>query len=125
MRAIDMHSHYSTQKGYCEKTPEGLARIKKVFRCEIDYKTEREMAEDLRRADVKAIESTVRWYLENRPLPGGDTEQLSEDPFDYAAEDRLIKKFVEASNQVKELVPPRSDNRSYARPELSPKEGLK
>jgi len=55
MRAIDMHSHYSTKKGYCEKNPEALARVKKVFRCEINYRTEQEMAEDLRRAEVKAI----------------------------------------------------------------------
>lgn len=73
----------------------------------------------------KAMESTVKWYLENRPLPGGDAEQLSGDSFDYAAEDRLIKKYVEVSNQIKELLPPRSDRRSYARPKLPPKEGLK
>jgi nucleoside-diphosphate-sugar epimerase len=74
---------------------------------------------------VKAMESTVRWYLENRPVPGGDIEQLLEDPFDYAAEDRLIKKFVEASNRIKELVPPRPDKRSYSRPKQPTKEGPK
>lgn len=31
MRAIDMHSHYSTKKGYCVKTPEDLAGVKKFL----------------------------------------------------------------------------------------------
>lgn len=74
---------------------------------------------------VKAIESTVKWYLENRPVPGSDIEQQLEDPFDYAAEDSLIKKFIEASNQIKELAPPRLDKRSYARPKHPTKVGPK
>jgi nucleoside-diphosphate-sugar epimerase len=74
---------------------------------------------------VKAIESTVSWYLENRPTIGSDIEKQLEDHFDYAAEDRLIRKFVEASNQIKELVPPRSDKRSYAGPKQSTKTGFK
>jgi nucleoside-diphosphate-sugar epimerase len=38
----------------------------------------------------EALRRTVEWLLANRPEPGGFTEQLLGDPFDYAAEDRLI-----------------------------------
>lgn len=67
MRAIDMHSHYSTKKGYCVKTPEDLAGVKKVFKCEINYRSEQEMAEDLRKADVKAILDFGR-FLNDLPI---------------------------------------------------------
>ncbi len=38
-----------------------------------------------------ALRRTVEWLCANRPEPGGFTEQLLGDPFDYAAEDALIE----------------------------------
>jgi len=38
----------------------------------------------------EALRRTVDWLLAHRPEPGGFTERLLGDPFDYAAEDRLI-----------------------------------
>lgn len=38
----------------------------------------------------EALARTVRWYVEHPPEPGGDVERALGDPFDYAAEDRLI-----------------------------------
>ncbi len=37
-----------------------------------------------------ALARTVDWLLANPPAPGGMEEQVLQDPFDYAAEDRLI-----------------------------------
>jgi len=39
----------------------------------------------------EAIARTARWYVANRPEPGGQIEQALADPFDYAAEDRLAE----------------------------------
>jgi nucleoside-diphosphate-sugar epimerase len=39
----------------------------------------------------EAIRRTGRWLVENRPEPGGPEEVVLEDPFDYAAEDRLVR----------------------------------
>ncbi len=38
----------------------------------------------------EAIARTARWWAENPPPPGGETERILEDPFDYPNEDRLI-----------------------------------
>ena len=67
MRAIDMHSHYSTKKGYCVKTAEELEKIEKVFKCKTNYRTEEGMAGDLRKADVKAI-LDFGPFLHNLPM---------------------------------------------------------
>ncbi len=37
----------------------------------------------------EALARTVRWLAEHPPAPGGIEEMVLEDPFDYAAEDRL------------------------------------
>lgn len=37
----------------------------------------------------QAVRRTARWLAEHRPEPGGLEETVLEDPFDYAAEDRL------------------------------------
>jgi len=41
----------------------------------------------------RAMELTVKWFLENKPAPRGELEQNIGDPFDYAAEDRLIHRL--------------------------------
>jgi nucleoside-diphosphate-sugar epimerase len=40
-------------------------------------------------APAEGLRRTVAWLLANRPEPGGPTERLLGDTFDYAAEDRL------------------------------------
>ncbi len=54
----------------------------------------------------KAVETSARFYLENRPVLGGETEQQLRDPFDYDAEDRLIDQYYELANKVREVAPP-------------------
>ena len=39
----------------------------------------------------KGLETTVRWFMENPLLYGGEVEQLLGDPFNYEVEDRLIQ----------------------------------
>ena len=55
VKFIDMHSHWSTERGYVLRTPEELAQQIKTWRSEPKYRTEDEMATDLRAAGVKAI----------------------------------------------------------------------
>jgi nucleoside-diphosphate-sugar epimerase len=38
----------------------------------------------------EALVSTARWLVEHPPEPGGMEESVLQDPFDYAAEDRLV-----------------------------------
>jgi nucleoside-diphosphate-sugar epimerase len=38
----------------------------------------------------EALRRTVEWLVDNRPEPGGLTEQILGDPFEYEAEDRLV-----------------------------------
>jgi len=38
----------------------------------------------------QAVPETARWLADHRPEPGGQEEMVLSDPFDYAAEDRLI-----------------------------------
>ncbi len=51
----------------------------------------------------EAIERTVKWFLEHRPQPGGPEEISLGDPFDYAAEDRLIQETKEFYKKAKAL----------------------
>jgi uncharacterized protein len=52
---IDVHSHWSTKKGYVFQTQAELAVQKAVFDSAPTYQTEAEMAEDFRANNVKAI----------------------------------------------------------------------
>ncbi len=54
VKFIDMHSHWSTERGYVLRTPEELAQQIKTWRSEAKYRTEDEQAADLRAAGVKA-----------------------------------------------------------------------
>ena len=49
---------------------------------------------------IEAIRLTVQWYLKNRPERGGEIEQRLADPFDYAAEDRIIEIQKSAVRQM-------------------------
>jgi hypothetical protein len=52
---------------------------------------------------VEAIAKTARWYVEHPPERGGEIEQRLQDPFDYAAEDKLIAILQEARERAQAL----------------------
>lgn len=52
---IDLHSHWSTRRGYVLQTEAELAQQEKTWRSRPNYRSEAEMAEDFRRAGVLAI----------------------------------------------------------------------
>lgn len=47
-------------------------------------------------APAQALAHTARWLVENPPAPGGMEEMVLQDPFDYAAEDRLVAAWRQA-----------------------------
>jgi nucleoside-diphosphate-sugar epimerase len=47
-----------------------------------------------------ALARTARWLLDNQPEAGGTEEMVLTDPFDYAAEDRLVDAWLEAKRTV-------------------------
>lgn len=47
-------------------------------------------------APREALARTARWLMEHPPEPGGVEETVLQDPFDYAAEDRLIAAWQKA-----------------------------
>ena len=49
----------------------------------------------------EALRRTVHWLLAHRPEPGGVTERLLGDPFDYAAEDQLIAAARDALERMR------------------------
>ena len=108
---------------YLVEMPYSLARPARVYSGRSQHrvldisKVQRELGyRDLVPAE-KGIELSVKWYLENRPQPGGEVEKQLRDPFDYAAEDQLIDSFLEAGAKLKELAPPRLGFRHpYAHP---------
>ena len=51
----------------------------------------------------EALRRTVDWLVANRPEPGGFTEQLLGDPFDYTAEDRLIAAAHEGLERMRSV----------------------
>jgi len=65
----------------------------------------------------EALRQTVEWYLKNRPEPGGEIEKRLRDPFDYAAEDQIIKTFKEAADRIRQIpFPIQSAYHPYAHP---------
>ena len=50
-----------------------------------------------------ALRRTVDWWLAHPPEPGGFTEQLLGDPFDYTAEDRLIAAARQSLERMREI----------------------
>ncbi len=55
IRAIDVHSHWSTKRGYPLQTEAELSRLQHTWRAELIYRSEAEMAEDFRQAGVRTI----------------------------------------------------------------------
>lgn len=52
---FDLHSHWSTRRGYPLRSDAELSLQTQTWRSEVQYASEEEMADDLRRANVKAI----------------------------------------------------------------------
>ena len=48
----------------------------------------------------EALGSVVRWLAANPPERGGTTERILQDPFDYAAEDRLMDRWEQAVSGI-------------------------
>ena len=49
------------------------------------------------------LKKTVKYYLKNRPDPGGVLEKYLGDPFDYSSEDRFIHRFKEIEAGIREI----------------------
>src|SRR5687768_5066498 len=54
-RLIDLHSHWSTRRGYVLQTEEELAQQQGTWHSQPRYRTEAEMADDFRAAGVQVI----------------------------------------------------------------------
>ena len=50
-----------------------------------------------------AVRLAARWLVDNRPEPGGYEETALQDPFDYAAEDRLVSWWRDAISDAPDL----------------------
>jgi predicted TIM-barrel fold metal-dependent hydrolase len=68
MKAIDLLVHMSTKKGHAYRNSEDVAAAERYYKRKLEYKTEEEMAQDLRDADVKAILSL--------PMPKASIEEV-------------------------------------------------
>lgn len=55
LQAIDIHSHWSTRRGYPLQTEAELAQQERTWRSKPAYRSEAEMAEDFRHAGVRVI----------------------------------------------------------------------
>jgi uncharacterized protein len=55
IRAIDVHSHWRTKRGYPLQTEAKLSRLQHTWRAELIYRGEAEMAEDFCQAGVRTI----------------------------------------------------------------------
>jgi len=55
MKAIDVHAHFSTEKGSAFHTPAEIAAAERVYKTAIKWKTDDQMANDFLGASVRAI----------------------------------------------------------------------
>lgn len=55
MKMFDIHSHLSTKEGYLLQDPEDIEALEKYYKAKIVFKTEDEMYQDFKKADVKII----------------------------------------------------------------------
>jgi nucleoside-diphosphate-sugar epimerase len=51
----------------------------------------------------QALTATARWLEQHRPEPGGLEERILQDPFDYAAEDRLLERWDRVVADIGEM----------------------
>jgi hypothetical protein len=64
IRAMDVHSHWSTKRGYPLQTEAELSRLQHTWRAELIYRSEAEMAEDFRQARQSEREPSGYWGRE-------------------------------------------------------------
>ncbi len=54
--------------------------------------------------DIVSVEEglrrTIDWHVKNRPDPGGEEEQQLRDPFNYEAEDQIIRVYEECAQRI-------------------------
>ncbi|MFC2039717.1 amidohydrolase family protein [Chloroflexota bacterium] len=55
IKAIDIHSHFGTKRGYLWRTPEEILHAENTYNYKVKYHTEKEQAQYLRDAKVKVI----------------------------------------------------------------------
>ena len=55
MKMFDIHSHLSTRKGFMLQDEEDIQALEKYYKAKMTFKTEDEMYQDFKRADVKVI----------------------------------------------------------------------
>ncbi|MDP6511322.1 MAG: NAD-dependent epimerase/dehydratase family protein [Dehalococcoidia bacterium] len=67
----------------------------------------------------EALRRTVRWHVDHRYEPGGEIEKLLGDPFDYEAEDRLIRAYRDSVKHLSRLPGTRPE---WSHPYPHPKE---
>ena len=79
MKTVDMHSPYSTKRTYLWRTPEEVAIAEQKYRFRADYKTEEEMAQDLRVANGKGV---FDLEFATKILPLDEAKEMQ----DYAAQ---------------------------------------
>jgi nucleoside-diphosphate-sugar epimerase len=69
---------------------------------------------------VEALTRTARWYVDNPIARGSEFEQRLPDPFDYAAEDKIIALYRDFAAKVAEVkVNARDPGHPYAHPKAS------
>jgi nucleoside-diphosphate-sugar epimerase len=70
----------------------------------------------------EALRQTVQWYLENKPERGGEIEKRLRDPFNYEAEDKILKAYKESIDRILRIpYPVDSIHHPYAHPKVSRK----
>lgn len=78
MKAIDVHSHLSTEEGSIQYSDEVRKGMEAYYRFKTSYKTEDEMAADFRKADVKGL--IIAWDSEHnmgtKPVPNDYVAKL-------------------------------------------------
>ncbi|MFH1626187.1 MAG: NAD-dependent epimerase/dehydratase family protein, partial [Pseudomonadota bacterium] len=69
----------------------------------------------------EGLRKTIQYYLDNPLERGGEIEQRLNDPFDYEAEDRLIKKYQESLKKLSGIFSIERWRHPYAHPDKSRK----
>ncbi len=115
MRMLDVHSHMSTKEGYLVQEPEKVKALEAYYKAEMPYKTEDEMYQDFKKANVKAIISPAVI------LTGISLEWLKE-LHDYT--NKLVKAHPDVYHGAWILCDPRLGRAGVEEMERSLKEGM-
>ncbi|WP_218036159.1 MULTISPECIES: amidohydrolase family protein [Sphingobium] len=86
MPLIDMHSHWATRRGYVARSAEELEHQENYFRSKPFYRTEEEMADDLRAAGVR----TILDFGFTKTLPPAEAREVHEYGMDFERANRDV-----------------------------------